>query len=269
MEVFEGAVMVADISGFTKLTEELSKRASGFGVELLTKCMNSFFSKACALLILPWGLRSSERTLECLALVMHRCGIVIKDTILHALGTGCAGCPSLKSIGYILSHLACRIRYCILIWKPFIGSLFHLWSMLLSTSHSDSPKRSAWLTSLLLSWSPARRDASCQRPFGVPPLASLCPCQVIDMILAYDGDVVKFAGDSMIIAFYPTALEAAAAASDQLRAATLRCVRCASDLSNTLGACHVEEGAAMIFLGAFRHIELLVTWTSHASMLGY
>lgn len=44
METFDGAVMVADITGFTALTEELSKRGPG-GVELLTKCMNNYFSK--------------------------------------------------------------------------------------------------------------------------------------------------------------------------------------------------------------------------------
>lgn len=47
METFEGAVMVADISGFTRLTEQLSRGSHtfGFGVELLTKCMNNYFSK--------------------------------------------------------------------------------------------------------------------------------------------------------------------------------------------------------------------------------
>ena len=44
MDTFEGAVMIADITGFTKLTEELSKKGPS-GVELLTKCMNNFFSK--------------------------------------------------------------------------------------------------------------------------------------------------------------------------------------------------------------------------------
>ena len=44
MEVLVGAVMVADITGFTRLTEKLSTRGSA-GVELLTNCMNDFFSK--------------------------------------------------------------------------------------------------------------------------------------------------------------------------------------------------------------------------------
>lgn len=42
MATFEGAVMVTDITGFTKLTEILSKQEGG-GVELLTKCMNTYF----------------------------------------------------------------------------------------------------------------------------------------------------------------------------------------------------------------------------------
>ncbi|GAX78249.1 hypothetical protein CEUSTIGMA_g5691.t1 [Chlamydomonas eustigma] len=40
----QAAIMVADIKGFTKLTEILSKRGSG-GVELLTTCMNSYFAR--------------------------------------------------------------------------------------------------------------------------------------------------------------------------------------------------------------------------------
>ena len=36
--------MVADITGFTKLTEILSKRGST-GVELLTNCINDYFGK--------------------------------------------------------------------------------------------------------------------------------------------------------------------------------------------------------------------------------
>ena len=38
--------MVADISGFTRLTEQLSRGTqTAFGVELLTKAMNNFFTK--------------------------------------------------------------------------------------------------------------------------------------------------------------------------------------------------------------------------------
>ena len=46
MEIFQGAVMVADISGFTRLTEQLSRGSqAAFGIELLTKCMNNYFTK--------------------------------------------------------------------------------------------------------------------------------------------------------------------------------------------------------------------------------
>lgn len=38
------AVMVADVSGFTALTETLGAKGSA-GVELLTKCMNRYFTQ--------------------------------------------------------------------------------------------------------------------------------------------------------------------------------------------------------------------------------
>ena len=56
MDTFEGAVMIADITGFTKLTEELSKKGPS-GVELLTKCMNNFFSK-----VIPFCIRVDVHT---------------------------------------------------------------------------------------------------------------------------------------------------------------------------------------------------------------
>ena len=41
-----GAVLVADVSGFTALTEALALGAQGSaGVELLTKCMNRYFTQ--------------------------------------------------------------------------------------------------------------------------------------------------------------------------------------------------------------------------------
>ena len=43
MSSFEGAVLVADIGGFTALTEQLSR--AEFGVELLTKCINDCFAR--------------------------------------------------------------------------------------------------------------------------------------------------------------------------------------------------------------------------------
>lgn len=38
------AVLIADVSGFTALTEALGGQGST-GVELLTKCMNRYFTK--------------------------------------------------------------------------------------------------------------------------------------------------------------------------------------------------------------------------------
>ena len=46
MNTFEGAVLIADISGFTGLTEVLSSREAA-GVEMLTKCLNNFFGQVC------------------------------------------------------------------------------------------------------------------------------------------------------------------------------------------------------------------------------
>ena len=46
VSAFEGAVLVADISGFTALTEQLSR--AEIGVELLTKCINDFFARVSA-----------------------------------------------------------------------------------------------------------------------------------------------------------------------------------------------------------------------------
>lgn len=46
MESFDGAVLICDITGFTQLTEQLSKQGPS-GVEQLTKCMNNYFTKVC------------------------------------------------------------------------------------------------------------------------------------------------------------------------------------------------------------------------------
>jgi hypothetical protein len=62
----------------------------------------------------------------------------------------------------------------------------------------------------------------------------LCAAQVIDLILLYDGDVMKFAGDSMIVAFSPSN-EEKAAEDGGLKEATLRCMHCASDLVDKYG----------------------------------
>jgi len=54
------------------------------------------------------------------------------------------------------------------------------------------------------------------------------------LILLYDGDVMKFAGDSMIVAFSPSN-EEKAAEDGGLKEATLRCMHCASDLVDKYG----------------------------------
>ncbi|KAL4458480.1 hypothetical protein ABPG75_013345 [Micractinium tetrahymenae] len=54
MESFPAAVMIADVSGFTALTEALSGQGS-VGVELLTKCMNRYFTQVIDLLLLYGG----------------------------------------------------------------------------------------------------------------------------------------------------------------------------------------------------------------------
>ncbi len=62
----------------------------------------------------------------------------------------------------------------------------------------------------------------------------LSAAQVIDLILLYDGDVMKFAGDSMIVAFSPSN-EEKTAEDGGLKEATLRCMHCASDLVDKYG----------------------------------
>ncbi len=51
--VIPGAVLVADVSGFTQLTEQLGSKGPS-GVEQLTSCLNSYFAKVGWWLVL-WG----------------------------------------------------------------------------------------------------------------------------------------------------------------------------------------------------------------------
>lgn len=53
-------------------------------------------------------------------------------------------------------------------------------------------------------------------------------------IVSHGGDVMRFAGDSMICAFFPTP-EEEEAQDNGLAAATLRSVQCASKLAHDLG----------------------------------
>ena len=54
MSKVEAAVLVADISGFTRLTESMGAREAA-GVELLTKCLNSFFGQMIDLVLAHGG----------------------------------------------------------------------------------------------------------------------------------------------------------------------------------------------------------------------
>lgn len=56
-------------------------------------------------------------------------------------------------------------------------------------------------------------------------------------VVAHGGDVMRFAGDSMICAFLPTPTEAETF-DKGLAAATLRSVQCAHILSQDLGVAH-------------------------------
>ena len=44
MENFQGALLLADVTGFTRLTEHISQTGKA-GIEILTNCMNSYFSQ--------------------------------------------------------------------------------------------------------------------------------------------------------------------------------------------------------------------------------
>lgn len=94
---------------------------------------------------------------------------------------------------------------------------------------------------------------TCDLPAGASGVELLTDCmnnyftRVISMIRSFQGDVIKFAGDSMIVAFLPTEEEVAQAAREAggdpgdpgkdygLQAATLRCTQCAHMLAMQLG----------------------------------
>lgn len=117
-----GAVMVADVTGFTQLTEVLSKKGST-GVELLINCINSYFGKV----------------VECL--------------------------------------------------------------------HHSAPNRD--------------RDRLHISVNGV---------QVIDVIHAHGGDVIKFAGDAMIVVFCPAQHEFTLKGDQGFRNAVFRCALCSYEV---------------------------------------
>lgn len=57
---------------------------------------------------------------------------------------------------------------------------------------------------------------------------------MIDTVHSYSGDVMKFAGDAMVIAFYPSPQEVCHA-DGGLQAAVTRCAHCACELARCLG----------------------------------
>lgn len=67
--------------------------------------------------------------------------------------------------------------------------------------------------------------------------------QVMEIIHAYDGDVMKFAGDSVIVAFYPTAAEREEGDAG-LQAATVRCARCSASLIANCGTLLLKQREA-------------------------
>ena len=78
MDSFDGAVLICDITGFTQLTEQLSKQGPS-GVEQLTKCMNNYFTKvstSCvtpSVLLAPWPktahINSNKLIASCIRLI--------------------------------------------------------------------------------------------------------------------------------------------------------------------------------------------------------
>lgn len=78
--------------------------------------------------------------------------------------------------------------------------------------------------------------------------------QIIEVVLHHGGDVMRFAGDSIICCFIATS-EEGVAPERRLQQATLRCLQCASALVKDLGECHLESGS--LFLRLFRHRHLI------------
>lgn len=92
MESFDGAVLICDITGFTQLTEQLSKQGPS-GVEQLTKCMNNYFTKVlCA--SRAWTLSMTPHTAFNAHMHMHICAL---STCMLILTHFCRGltpvCP--------------------------------------------------------------------------------------------------------------------------------------------------------------------------------
>ena len=87
--------------------------------------------------------------------------------------------------------------------------------------------------------------------------------QVIDLILLYDGDVMKFAGDSMIVAFSPGKDEKADE-DGGLKAATVRCLHCATHLVDKYGVSRrlvtCSQTRLLCTLSAMHQVVHLLLW---------
>ena len=87
--------------------------------------------------------------------------------------------------------------------------------------------------------------------------------QVIDLVLAYEGDVMKFAGDSMIVAFYPK--EEEMTADDLgLRSSTLRAAHCSSDLVQKYGE---QQGFGRMLQPAYMPLQAVSPVRSSTSIV--
>ena len=95
--------------------------------------------------------------------------------------------------------------------------------------------------------------------------------KVISLISSFDGDVIKFAGDSMIVAFAPNDMERSAAAASSatslkgdegLKAATLRCAQCAHQLATHLGHMRMKMNGQVEPLNKVKNLAKLHTESS-------
>lgn len=101
---------------------------------------------------------------------------------------------------------------------------------------------------------PTHSSLSLFTPLLIPP-PTPTPTQVIELILSYGGDVIKFAGDSVIVAFYPTPEERGAKDAG-LKAATHRALHCAVDLADSLGHMLMLNNGNVVSVTKERYAQL-------------
>ncbi|KAL0052814.1 hypothetical protein WJX82_008196 [Trebouxia sp. C0006] len=121
-----------------------------------------------------------------------------------------------------------------------------------STSRGMEPRMESFDGAVLIcditGFTQLTEQLSKQGPSGVEQLTKCMNnyfTKVIDLILLYDGDVMKFAGDSMIVAFSPSN-EEKTAEDGGLKEATLRCMHCASDLVDKYGSMRMMASGDVI-----------------------